>query len=117
MKNPTALMKLAQTRGAMIAAFTQKYKDKIFEYAPNLVKSSTTGYGHSDKEAIQKGLGLIFGKTDFETHDESDAIAVAVCHALNRGQTYVASSKSKSLKRGGNSLKLVAEAAARRQKA
>jgi len=27
---------------------------------------------------------MIFGKINFKTTDESDALAIAVCHALNR---------------------------------
>lgn len=83
-KNVDALSKLAQARGAMIAAFSHTHKGKIFEYAPNLVKASVTGHGHASKEAVDKALGLMFGKKEFKTSDESDALAIAVCHALNR---------------------------------
>ena len=85
-KSVTSLAKLAQARGAMIAAFIKTNKGKVFEYSPNLIKSSVTGHGHATKENIQKGLNMIFGKCDFKTHDESDALAAAVCHALNRGK-------------------------------
>ena len=83
-KNIDSLSKLAQARGAMIAAFSQSKSGRIFEYAPNLVKSSVTGHGHASKEAIDKALGMMFGKINFKTADESDALAIAVCHALNR---------------------------------
>ncbi len=83
-KSIEALSKLAQARGAMVAAFTHTHSGKIFEYAPNLVKSSVTGHGHASKEAVDKALGMIFGKINFKTTDESDALAIAVCHALNR---------------------------------
>jgi crossover junction endodeoxyribonuclease RuvC len=83
-KSVEALSKLAQARGAMVAAFSANYQGKIFEYAPNLVKSSVTGHGHASKEAVDKALGMMFGKISFKTADESDALAIAVCHALNR---------------------------------
>lgn len=84
-KSPTALIKLAQTRGAMLAAFLKSHPDKIFEYAPNLIKAAVSGHGHSDKEGMQKALQMMFGKnTTFKTHDESDALAIAVCHGLQR---------------------------------
>lgn len=83
-KGPTSLMKLAQARGAMIAAFSHTHKTKIFEYSPNLVKSSVAGHGHTSKEGIQKSLELIFGKGHYKTNDESDALAIALCHGLNR---------------------------------
>ncbi len=83
-KNPTSLIKLAQARGAMLAAFAKQYQGKIFEYAPNLVKTTVSGDGHAGKESIQRGLAMIFGRMDFSTHDESDALAVALTHALHR---------------------------------
>ena len=84
-KNVTSLAKLAEARGAMIASFMRTHSKKVFEYSPNLIKTSVTGYGHATKESIQKGLGMIFGKRNFNGYDESDALAIALCHALNRG--------------------------------
>lgn len=83
-KSVDALSKLAQARGAMIAAFSRTRLGKIYEYAPNAVKSSVTGHGHADKDAIDKAMRMMFGKLTFKTSDESDALAIAVCHALNR---------------------------------
>jgi len=102
-KSPTALIKLAQSRGTMLAALTQKHHQKIYEYSPNLVKSTVTGHGHSDKEAIQKMIQHYLGVLDFKTHDESDAIAIALCHLLNRG-SILATIGKKSPKRGGSGL-------------
>ncbi len=83
-KSVEALSKLAQARGAMIAAFSHTHMGKIHEYAPNLVKVSVTGHGHASKESVDKALSMMFGKINFKTMDESDALAIAVCHALNR---------------------------------
>jgi crossover junction endodeoxyribonuclease RuvC len=85
-KNVSSLSKLAQTRGAMVVAFSKNYLGKVFEYSPTLIKSSLVGYGHCDKEGIKKGLGLIFGQKNFKSSDQSDALAVAVCHALMKTQ-------------------------------
>lgn len=103
-KSPTALMKLAQSRGAMLAAISQKYHQKIFEYSPNLVKATVAGHGHADKEGIQKVLLQYFGLTDFKTHDESDAVAIALCHLLNRGTLIPVPVKTKKTKNMGNGL-------------
>jgi len=92
-KSPTALIKLAQSRGTMLAALTQRYHQKIFEYSPNLVKSSVTGHGHADKEGVQKVIKSLLGISEFKTHDESDALAIAVCHILNRGAAVPTRSK------------------------
>lgn len=83
-KSVDALSKLAQARGAMIAAFSRTHVGKIYEYSPNTIKSSVTGHGHADKDAIDKAMNMMFGKLSFKTSDESDALAIAVCHAFNR---------------------------------
>lgn len=104
-KSPTALMKLAQSRGTMLAALTQKFHGKIHEYSPNLVKSTVAGHGHADKEGIQKILQQYLGVTNFKTHDESDALAIALCHLLHEGTLQLPKTKSsKGSKKGGNSL-------------
>ena len=84
-KNVNSLSKLAQARGAMLASFVQTHKNKIFEYGPNLIKSAVSGYGHADKDAVTKALKMILGTNlSFNRHDESDALATAICHALAR---------------------------------
>ena len=105
-KSPTALIKLSQSRGVMLAALTQKFHQKIFEYSPNLVKSSVTGHGHADKEGIQKVLQQYLGLTNFKSHDESDAVAIALCHLLNRSHAALNIPKKKkvSTKKMGNGL-------------
>lgn len=82
-KSPVALIKLAQARGAMLAAFAQRAPENIFEYSPNLVKLTAGGHGHSSKQGIQKVVGNILGIKGFKSLDESDALAVAICHALH----------------------------------
>jgi crossover junction endodeoxyribonuclease RuvC len=83
-KSPTALSKLAQTRGVILSTFIQNYQHKTYEYSPNLVKSTAVGHGHADKESVQKFLDMLLGKRDYQTHDESDAVAIALCHILNK---------------------------------
>lgn len=101
-KNVSSLAKLAQARGSMLAAVTQSHQGKVFEYAPTLIKSSVSGYGHAQKEAVEKTLKMIFGNIEFSSNDESDALAIALCHSLNGGRVNLPSkstrSKSRSLK-------------------
>jgi crossover junction endodeoxyribonuclease RuvC len=66
----------------MLGVLSQNYEHKIFEYSPNLVKSTVVGHGHADKEGIQKFIQTYLGISEFKTHDESDAIAIALCHIL-----------------------------------
>ena len=103
-KSPSALIKLAQSRGTMLAALSQTHHQKIYEYSPNLVKSTVAGHGHADKEGIQKVLEQYLGLTNFKTHDESDAVAIALCHLLNRGTTLITAPKAKKTKKMGNGL-------------
>jgi crossover junction endodeoxyribonuclease RuvC len=86
----------------IISVLIEKYKGKIFEYSPNLVKSSTTGHGHASKESIQKFLSIHLGVKEFEKDDESDALAIAVCHVLNNPknqnfQNIIGKGKNKSI--------------------
>lgn len=97
-KSPTALIKLAQTRGVILGELFDRYEDKIFEYSPNLVKSQTVGHGHASKEGVQKFLSMTLGKKDFKTDDESDALAIALCHALSGGKVQGKKGKARSLK-------------------
>lgn len=82
-KSPTALIKLAHSRGAMIAGFAMEHKHNIYEYSPNEVKLFASGHGHSGKGGVQYIVGQITGKKDFLTHDESDALAVVLCHIMH----------------------------------
>lgn len=103
-KSPTALIKLAQSRGAMLAALSQKYHEKIYEYSPNFVKQAVTGHGHADKEGVQKFLQHLLGISEFKTHDESDAVAIALCHLLNTDRSRLMPEKNKKTKKMGNGL-------------
>ncbi|MGB0452811.1 MAG: crossover junction endodeoxyribonuclease RuvC [Bacteriovoracaceae bacterium] len=82
-KSVPSLAKLAGARGAILGHLGMKYQGRIFEYAPNLVKSSVSGFGHSSKESVEKAVSLILGLKTFKTHDEADALAIALCHAMN----------------------------------
>jgi len=99
-KGPTSLIKLSQARGAILASFGMRFQGKIFEYSPNLIKSMTTGFGHADKESIGKFLSMTFKNVEFQTHDESDALAIALCHAsmLSRNAFLNLNKTSKSIK-------------------
>ncbi len=86
-KSIPSLAKLSQARGAMIAGFMATHQGKVFEYSPNLIKNSVTGHGHTAKEGVEKTLQMILGGgIDFSTHDESDALAIAVCHSMLRNR-------------------------------
>ena len=98
-KSPTALIKLAQSRGVILSQFVEEYQGKIFEYSPNLVKSSAVGHGHADKESVKKVIDMMFGAREYKSHDETDAIAVALCHVLNRNKKNIGKLKKNNVTR------------------
>ena len=56
----------------------------IAEYPPNVVKKTVTGTGHGEKRQIQAMVGFLLPKATFDSADEADALAIAICHASHR---------------------------------
>lgn len=72
---------LGAARGAAIAAAAMRGLP-VYEYAPLRIKQAVVGIGRASKEQVAGTLKNITGH-DFQTHyDESDAAAVALCHAF-----------------------------------
>ncbi len=83
-KDATATLKLGQARGiAMLVP--ARASIEVAEYAPNLVKKTIVGAGHSDKTQIRMMIGVLLPKADPKSDDAADALAIAVCHAHHRG--------------------------------
>ncbi|MCL4767887.1 MAG: crossover junction endodeoxyribonuclease RuvC [Hyphomicrobiaceae bacterium] len=82
-ENARATLKLGQARGMALLAPALKGL-RVAEYPPNLVKKSVTGTGHGDKRQIQAMVGFLLPKAKFESADEADALAIAICHANHR---------------------------------
>ena len=72
---------LGAARGAAIAASAMRGLP-VFEYAPLRVKQSVVGVGRASKEQVARTLTHMTGCDMEQRFDESDAAAVAVCHAL-----------------------------------
>lgn len=72
---------LGAARGAAIAAAAMRGLP-VFEYAPLRVKQSVVGVGRASKEQVARTLTHMTGCDMERRFDESDAAAVAVCHAL-----------------------------------
>lgn len=72
---------LGAARGAAIAAAAMRGLP-VFEYAPLRIKQAVVGMGRASKEQVARTLQGMTG-TDFGNRfDESDAAAVALCHAF-----------------------------------
>jgi crossover junction endodeoxyribonuclease RuvC len=83
-ENPRATLKLGQARGmALLAPAVRGLR--VAEYPPNLVKKTVVGAGHAEKRQIQAMIGFLLPKARFESADEADALAIAICHSSHRG--------------------------------
>ena len=56
----------------------------VAEYAPNAVKKTVVGSGHAEKQQVSAMLGYLLPKAKPKTHDEVDALAIAITHAHHR---------------------------------
>ncbi len=83
-ENARATLKLGQARGMALLAPAMKGL-RVAEYPPNLVKKTVVGAGHAEKKQIQAMIGFLLPKAKFESADEADALAIAICHANHRG--------------------------------
>ena len=83
-KNPRSALVLGEARGAAILAAAMA-DIPVFEYSAREVKQSVTGNGAADKSQVSYMLGKMLNLRELpEKADESDAIAIAMCHAFKR---------------------------------
>lgn len=95
-KNAQSLMKLSQARGVAMLASTLR-QVPVAEYSANEVKRSVTGKGHASKEQVQFMVrSMLKIQETPEFFDATDALAVAITHALKRNPE--ASKQSRSWK-------------------
>ena len=81
-KNARSSLVLGEARGAAILAAALR-NVPVFEYSAREVKQSVTGNGGADKSQVAFMLVRILELVrPPERDDESDALAVAVCHAF-----------------------------------
>jgi crossover junction endodeoxyribonuclease RuvC len=83
-KNAQSLIKLSHARGAAMLAATLR-EIPVIEYSAKEVKRSVTGNGNSSKEQVQYMVRSMLGIEETpDFFDATDALAVAMCHALKR---------------------------------
>jgi crossover junction endodeoxyribonuclease RuvC len=83
-KNIRSMSLLSMVRGVAMAALLQG-NVPLRLYSPREVKLAMTGYGNAEKTQLAKMASLVLGITDRKLGlDESDALAVAYCHGVNR---------------------------------
>lgn len=81
--NPTSSLKLGHARGALILSLGLCGL-KVAEYSATAVKKAIVGVGRAEKEQVQMMIKILLPKATFQTEDEADALAVAICHNNHR---------------------------------
>lgn len=83
-KNIQSMHKLGRAQGVAMAAGL--YRDvPIFEYSPRKIKQSITGRGNASKEQVAAMLLNLLKINEIPSYfDESDALAIAVCHYFQK---------------------------------
>ncbi|RIV83974.1 crossover junction endodeoxyribonuclease RuvC [Aurantiacibacter zhengii] len=79
-KNPQSTLKLAQARGAVLAACGASGLE-VREHAARLVKKAVVGTGGADKHQVQAMLRVLLPGAEPEGADAADALAVAIADA------------------------------------
>jgi crossover junction endodeoxyribonuclease RuvC len=75
-------LSVGQARGAVLVAASSAGV-ACAEYAPARVKQAVCGYGRADKDQVGRMVKAILGLTSVPApHHATDALAVAICHAL-----------------------------------
>lgn len=72
---------MGASRGAALSVLA-RLGIKVGEYAPKRIKLAVTGHGSASKEQVGRMIGSLLGLTTTLPLDESDAAAVALCHAF-----------------------------------
>ena len=79
--NGQSTLKLGMARGAAITACSIN-EMPVYEYAPTRVKQSVTGSGRSKKDQVASMVNILLPRCEIKSEDESDALAVAICHTI-----------------------------------
>lgn len=82
-KNAQSTIKLAQARGAVLAA-CGRTSLPVSEHAARLVKKAVVGTGAADKRQVQAMLKVLLPGAQIAGADAADALAVAIAAAHSR---------------------------------
>ena len=81
-KNITTGISVAEARGVVLLVCKQNHLP-TFEYTPNEIKKTMTGYGSADKKQMQEMVKLHLNLQDIPKPDDAaDALAAAITHSL-----------------------------------
>ncbi len=77
-KNPKSVIKLGQTRGAIIIAVMNHHL-ALREYTAKQVKQAVAGYGQAAKVQVQHMVRVLLGLNASPSEDAADALAISLC--------------------------------------
>jgi len=81
-RNVRTAISLGEARGTVIACCAEM-KIPAYEYEPRRVKQAVVGNGAASKEQVQHMVTTILALSATPPEDESDALAIAICHLHN----------------------------------
>jgi len=81
--NSRSALKLTHVRGVALFLLAEAGVEAA-EYAPAKVKLTIAGHGRAEKQDVEHMLRLLLGLSEpIRSLDASDAVAVALCHAVH----------------------------------
>lgn len=83
-RNADSALKLGQARAAAICG-TFAIDATLHEYSARHVKQAVVGRGGAEKSQVEHMIRVLLGIRDEVQSDAADALAVALCHAHQRG--------------------------------
>lgn len=75
-KNPQSSIKLAHTRGAILAVLG-KCNLQVLEIMPKTIKKTLTGNGNAEKAQVEHMVKILLPNCTIKRNDEADALAIA----------------------------------------
>ncbi len=85
-KNVTTGIPVAEARGVILLSCTKLVLDRVYEYTPNQIKMTITGYGGAEKKQMQLMIQSLLRLKEIPRPDDAaDALAVALCHGQTGG--------------------------------
>ena len=81
--NPASSLKLGHARGSLMLSLGLCGLP-VSEYSTTAIKKAVVGAGRAEKHQVARMIQILLPQAKFETEDEADALATAICHVNNR---------------------------------
>lgn len=82
-RDPQSALKLGQARGIALVV-PALARIPVTEYAANLIKKTVTGSGHAEKAQVAFMVKFLLPRSEAQSADAADALAVAITHLHHR---------------------------------